>query len=143
MQPERPLLTIAIPTYNRSGCLAQLLDGLTPQLEGETRVELLICDNASPDDTSSVAASFRERGLALIYSRNETNIGSDANFIRCYEMAHGEYVWIFEMTTSLLPADCKRSLVALKRVNLTFCTCGRKGLAGDTTACRLRRFRTG
>ncbi len=36
MQPETPLLTIAIPTYVRSGCLAQLLETLAPQLEGET-----------------------------------------------------------------------------------------------------------
>ncbi len=114
MQPERPLLTIAIPTFNRSGCLEQLLDALMPQLEGETRVELIISDNASPDDTPSVVASFRERGLELIHSRNETNIGSDANFIRCYEMARGEYVWIFGDDDVIAPGGLKEVLCLLE-----------------------------
>ena len=87
MQPDRPLLTIAIPTYNRSACLAQLLEALAPQLMGESRVELIVSDNASPDDTSAVVAAFRDKGFALNYSRNETNIGADANFIKCFELA--------------------------------------------------------
>ena len=110
MQPERPLLSIAIPTYNRSGCLTQLLEILAPQLAGETRVELLISDNASPDDTPDVVSTFRKRGLALTYSRNETNIGADANFIRCYEMAGGEYVWIFGDDDIIVPGGLKEVL---------------------------------
>jgi abequosyltransferase len=114
MQPERPLLTIAVPTYNRSTCLAQLLEILAPQLAGETRVELLISDNASPDDTPDVVAAFREKGLALTYSRNETNIGADANFIRCYEMARGEYVWIFGDDDIIVPGGLQEVLGRLE-----------------------------
>ena len=39
MQHDRPLLTIAIPTYNRHECLAQLLEVLAPQLDKEILVE--------------------------------------------------------------------------------------------------------
>jgi abequosyltransferase len=130
MQPERPLLTIAIPTYNRSGCLAQLLETLAPQLEGETRVELLISDNASPDDTPSVVASFRERGLALIHSRNETNIGADANFIRCYEMAHGEYVWIFGDDDIIVPGGLQEVLGRLETREFDLLYVRAKGFSG-------------
>jgi abequosyltransferase len=114
MQPERPLLTIAIPTYNRSGCLAHLLRILAPQLAGETRVELLISDNATPDDTPDVVAAFLEKGVALTYSRNETNIGADANFIRCYELARGEYVWIFGDDDIIVPGGLKEILRSLE-----------------------------
>ena len=86
LSSERPLLTIAIPTYNRSESLALLLEILAPQLDGESRVELVISDNASSDDTSAVVASFQNRGLKLIYSRNETNLGADANFVRCLDI---------------------------------------------------------
>ena len=103
----RPLLTIAIPTYNRSGFLAQLLEILAPQLAGESRVELIISDNASPDDTPEVVASFREKGLALIYRRNETNIGPDANFLQCFEQARGEYLWLFGDDDIILPGGIR------------------------------------
>jgi abequosyltransferase len=94
MPPERPLLTIAIPTYNRSEYLAQLLTALAPQLAREPRVELLISDNASPDNTPDLINSFRAKGLSCRYIRNETNIGSDANFLQCFKEAAGKYVWL-------------------------------------------------
>lgn len=130
MQPERPLLTIAIPTYNRSGCLAQLLEFLAPQLAGETRVELLISDNASPDDTPEVVASFQARGTELTYSRNETNIGSDANFIRCYEMARGEYVWIFGDDDIIVPGGLQEVLSRLETGDFELLFVRTKGFSG-------------
>lgn len=114
MQPEQPLLTLAIPTYNRSGCLAKLLEVLEPQLAQEARVELLISDNCSPDETPSIVKSFQDRGLSITYSRNQTNIGADANFVRCYEMAHGEYVWIFGDDDIIVPGGLQEVLGRLE-----------------------------
>jgi abequosyltransferase len=114
MQLDRPLLTIAIPTYNRSACLVQLLEVLEPQLTGESRVEVIISDNASPDDTPAVVDRFMQRGVRLAYQRNETNIGADANFIRCYELAQGEYVWIFGDDDIILPGALKEVLRRLE-----------------------------
>src|ERR1700741_4037653 len=94
MQSDNPLLTIAIPTYYRGRFLNQLLEILAPQLKGESRVELIISDNSSQDETPAVVDSFKKTGLSVTYKRNETNIGADANFLQCYQMASGEYVWI-------------------------------------------------
>jgi glycosyltransferase involved in cell wall biosynthesis len=70
----------------------------------------MIFDNASPDDTAVVVETFRRRGLALKYCRNETNVGADGNFIRCYEAARGEYVWIFGDDDIPLPGALKAVL---------------------------------
>ena len=113
MQCDRPLLTIAIPTYNRSGCLAELLTMLAPQLAGETRVELVISDNASFDDTPTVIKSFRENGLDLTYNRNEDNIGPDGNFLKCFREARGKYVWLFGDDDFILPGSLKTVLGVL------------------------------
>ena len=113
MQPERPLLTIAIPTYNRGACLADLLDVLAPQLVGEARVELLISDNASPDETPRVIESFRKKGIAVTNNRNEVNIGADANFHRCLEMAKGEYVWLVGDDDIIVPGGLEQVLARL------------------------------
>jgi abequosyltransferase len=95
MQPERPLLTIAIPTYNRARYLDGLLATLMEQMLGETGVELLVSDNASSDDTGALVASYQGRGLGIRYIRNANNLGPDRNILQCYEQASGKYVWIF------------------------------------------------
>lgn len=103
MQPDRPLLTVAVPTFNRSVFLAELLRSVVPQVENEPAVEVLISDNASPDDTAAVAKRFCPEGPRFRIVRNAVNIGADANFIQCFEMARGEYVWICGDDDIVLP----------------------------------------
>lgn len=130
MKPDRPLLTIAIPTYSRSAYLAELLQSLMPQLAGEPRVELLISDNASPDDTPKVIADFRDKGLVLTHIRNETNVGSDENFIRCYELAHGEYVWIFGDDDIVVPGGLREVVRCLETRKFDLLYIHSKGFRG-------------
>ena len=63
MRPDsvRPLLTIAIPTYNRADHLAGLLAVLEPQLAALPQIELLISDNASSDATPEVIAALQRK----------------------------------------------------------------------------------
>jgi len=111
----KPLLTIAIPTYNRSACLRELLSALFDQLIAEPRVELIVSDNASPDDTPLVVKEFAKCGLQLRYLRNETNIGSDANFLQCFEQAHGKYVWILSDDDVLATDAIPKIMMYLER----------------------------
>jgi glycosyltransferase involved in cell wall biosynthesis len=113
LQPSeitKPLLTIAIPTYNRAGCLKELLSVLADQLKDERRVELIISDNASPDETPSVAQDFAARGLRIRYIRNPQNIGADANFLQCFEQARGKYVWLFSDDDLIVPGGLAKIL---------------------------------
>ena len=98
-----PLLTLAIPTHNRAGCLQELLFSLAEQFNDEPRVELIISDNASTDETPTVVTGFAERGLRVRYIRNAENIGADANFLQCFEQAKGKYVWLFSDDDLLVP----------------------------------------
>jgi abequosyltransferase len=111
-QPEvnKPLLTIAIPTYNRAWCLRELLPVLEGQLKNESRVELIISDNASPDETPSVVQEFGNRGLRVKYIRNPENIGPDGNFLQCFEQARGKYVWLFSDDDLIVPGGLAKIL---------------------------------
>jgi len=111
----RPLLTLAIPTYNRARYLRELLSVLFDQLVAEPRVELIISDNASPDETPEVVKEFQKRGLNLRNIRNETNIGADANFLQCFEQARGKYFWLFGDDDILVPGGVARILELLDR----------------------------
>lgn len=108
MPNEQPLLTIAIPTYNRAPYLERLLSSLQPQLAHELSVELIISDNASSDNTSNLVNHFLDRGLTLKYIHNQTNIGADANIIQCFTVARGKYVWVFGDDDILVPNGLSR-----------------------------------
>ena len=95
-RPGQPLLSVTIPTYNREGYLAELLETLLPQFAGlaEDEAEVVISDNASEDGTRELVERFQARGLPCRYVRNAVNKGSDANFLQCMELARGQYCWV-------------------------------------------------
>jgi abequosyltransferase len=111
----RPLLTIAIPTYNRSEFLRQLLGSLLEQVRNQNRVELLISDNASTDGTEELVGEMQHDGTRLIYLRNSQNIGPDANFLQCFESASGKYVWIIGDDDLVLPGAVDHVVEHLSR----------------------------
>ena len=113
--PSVPLLTIAIPTYNRATNLELLLSGLAPQLSALPQVELLISDNASPDSTEDLMRRLLNEGLPCRYIRNSSNIGSDLNFLQCYREASGKYVWIFSDDDYIFPDAVARVVSLLEQ----------------------------
>jgi abequosyltransferase len=92
-----PLLTIAIPTYNRAGYLAQNLAQLRDEMRDVPpgRVEILVSDNCSPDATPQVVRDIVRDGLPVRYVRNAENLGWGRNFAQCFDLARGRYVLLF------------------------------------------------
>ena len=94
MQTQK-ILTIAIPTYNRAPFLQQNIASLLPQIKGiEDKIELLISDNCSTDNTKQVVEEFIAQGAPITYSCNEDNLGMDGNFVACFKKATSKYVWL-------------------------------------------------
>jgi len=93
-QPASPLLTIAIPTWNRATYLERNLAQLRSEMQGVSlsAVEVLVSDNCSPDATPSVVAKATQCGLPMRYVRNAENIGWGRNFAQCFDLARGKYV---------------------------------------------------
>lgn len=92
---KKPLLTIAIPTYNRSSCLARLLDSIIQQDNYcPDELEVIICDNASADETETIAKSGLDKIKNSTYHLNEENLGMDGNFKKCFELSNGKYLWM-------------------------------------------------
>ena len=91
-----PLLTIAIPTWNRAPFLDQLLQVLQEQRAElpPQAIELLVCDNHAEDDTPQVVAARQRPGLPIRHVRHAENLGSDRNVAACHNLARGRYVWI-------------------------------------------------
>jgi glycosyltransferase involved in cell wall biosynthesis len=92
-----PLLSICIPTYNRSGYLKRALESLRIQLADspslQELVEVVVSDNCSTDDTGIAAESFRQHFKHFNYVRNEKNVGFDLNILNVVKSASGTYCW--------------------------------------------------
>lgn len=84
------LLTIAIPTYNRANYLPRAIRSILEQYD--ERVQVLISDNASTDNTQEVVKSICNEYPQIKYIRNSENIGPDRNFVNCYLHADGRFV---------------------------------------------------
>lgn len=76
----KPLLSICIPTYNRSEYLRKSVESIICQPEFESgEVEIIISDNASNDDTESLGRDFSSKYSNILYYKNAENI-VDKNF---------------------------------------------------------------
>jgi glycosyltransferase involved in cell wall biosynthesis len=137
----RPLLTIAIPTYNRSAFLRQLLDSLAEQVRNDPRVELVVSDNASTDETASLIEERQRLGVRLTYLRNAQNLGPDANFLQCFESASGKYVWIIGDDDLVLPGAVEHVLEYLCRDEYDLAYVSQAGFAEQAAA--KKRFISG
>ena len=92
----RPKLTIAIPSFNRSSHLRRLLASVAENIEfaqAKDVVDVLVCDNHSADDTPATVEEFSDR-LSITYIRNDRNIGSTNNIIKCFAKSKADYTWV-------------------------------------------------
>ncbi len=86
------LLSICIPTFNRSDFLDKCLNTLLPQItQFGKQIEVIVIDNASVDDTKSVVGKYLRIYSFLAYHRNDSNIGYTGNQFKCYELSNGYY----------------------------------------------------
>lgn len=89
MSPTKPRVTIGVPVYNRERFLPVAIDSLLAQTYAD--FELIICDNASTDETPDIAREYARKDPRVRYVRNETNIGLPRNFNRVFSLADAEY----------------------------------------------------
>lgn len=108
-----PRISICIPTFSRSGCLAELLDSIVAQASAE--VEVVVADDASTDDTPAVLERYRDRIPGLKTFRHPVNVGVDRNIAAVTERATGDYVWLMGDDDRLERGGIQRVLAALAR----------------------------
>lgn len=93
LQPN-PILSICISTFNRAKFLDVTLRHLFKLIpENSTDIEIIVCDNASFDNTSEVVKPFLYRD-DFLYSRNKENVGMVGNLYESAILASGEYIWL-------------------------------------------------
>lgn len=93
---KSPLLSLAIPTWNRARYLAIALAQLAREvaLLDSSMIEIIVSDNHSTDDTDALVQQWIEIGLPIRYVKNSKNFGPDINIAQCFNLAKGKFVQI-------------------------------------------------
>jgi glycosyltransferase involved in cell wall biosynthesis len=94
---ENVYLTIAIPTYNRSDSLYNLLQSVLGQVSDCD--EVIVSDDGSSDDTYQKIRDIQRIRIA----RAETNQGMVANWNRCLQTASRDWICIIHDDDELRP----------------------------------------
>jgi len=106
-----PLVTIAIPTYNRAnGYLRNAIECALKQTY--QNIEVVVSDNCSSDNTGEIVKGYADPRIR--YFRQEANIGANNNFNYCLDKAHGSYFLLFhddDLIDSDFVETCIKSLV--------------------------------
>jgi len=87
------LLSICIPTYNRSDKLINLLKELLIQCDGK-QIEIIVSDNASTDGTRNKCLELGKLNPQIHYHTNKFNLGFSENIRRVVSLSKGKYVWV-------------------------------------------------
>lgn len=93
--PSGSVLSIIIPTYNRTNELQILLNNLFAERVGDLvdKVDIVVCDNASTDETQNKIHPFAEQRL-ISYYRHTENIGAVPQLFVGPTRARAPYCWV-------------------------------------------------
>ncbi len=90
---ESSLISICIPTYNRSSSLKIILPELISIVD-KYNFQILIVDNASSDATKEVVDDFKKIYNEITYYRQDENVGADKNFETALCLSKSKYAWL-------------------------------------------------
>lgn len=103
---KQPLVSIIIPCYNHENFLDDCLNSILAQTY--QNIELLICDDCSPDNSYEKILSYKEklekRFDNVVILKNDVNCGVTKNINRMLKMAKGDFVKTIASDDCMMPA---------------------------------------
>lgn len=122
------LLTICVPTYNRSFFLKGLIENILSEIDesgyGED-IQIVIVDGNSKDNTTEIVEQFKIR-RNIKYYRREKKEGIDKDILKCVELSDGKYCWLFSDDDRLTTGAVSYLINKLRREDdVTGCFCNR------------------
>jgi dolichol-phosphate mannosyltransferase len=128
------ILTIVIPTYNERDnilLLLEQLDGLLVAMAGA--YEIIVVDDASPDNTADVVEQWRQQHAAVKLVRRQGKAGLSAALAAGFDSAHGKYLLAMDADLQHDPAILQHMLALAEKDSLDLVVATRYAMGGSTT----------
>ena len=107
------LITIAIPTFNRARVLGHAIESALKQTH--IAIEVIVCDNASTDDTEALLNRFNDPRLRVV--RQTQNVGLLGNWNACLALVRGEYFLMLSDDDRLVPTAVSDLLASMRKMH--------------------------
>ena len=108
------MISICIPTFNRSSYLKRLLDNIL--LQNIPSLEVIIVNDGSSDDTIAVIESFRDYLNLIIYTQN--NQGRANALKKAINLSTNEYLIFMDDEDYFIEGALKEVMKDLKLLSL-------------------------
>lgn len=106
------LLSICIPTYNYGEFIGQTLSCLQEQIN--EKVEIIVGDSNSTDNTESVVRKFISKNNNIKYFNFNRKSGIDIDLAKTIDKASGEYCWLLSSDDLIVKNGVKTILDEIK-----------------------------
>lgn len=103
-----------MPAYNSGRFIEQSIRSVLSQTY--TNWELLIVDDCSIDDTTSIVASFED--MRIHYQRNEHNMGAALSRNKAIQAAKGKYIAFLDADDKWLPTKLEKQVEFMQQNNI-------------------------
>jgi glycosyltransferase involved in cell wall biosynthesis len=114
---QPPILTLFVPTYNRTPEMIATVDSLAGQLvDGlESKVEILISDNASGPEGQAAIRALAKKHACVSYMFNAADQGGYFQVFSACWRSRGRWTWTFGSDDLLLPGGIGHIVSLLER----------------------------
>lgn len=113
-----PLVSVVIPTYNRAARLIRAIK--SAQCQTYTRLEIIVVDDASDDETRRVVAELQDGRLR--YIRHPKNIGGSAARNTGIRAATGDFIAFLDDDDEWEADKTEEQLRMLRQYDVVVCT---------------------
>ncbi len=132
-----PRVSVCIPTYNSARYLSAAIESVLEQEFHD--YELIICDDASTDETEQLCARYKDRGARYLRFDKRGGVGRAWN--RCLEQARGAYVVLLHADDLLGPTFLQRGVGVLdEREGVGLLHCAVEHIDREDRMLRLQRL---
>ena len=89
---EHPMVSVVMVAYNSAPYIEEAIRGVVGQ-RCPFGVQLVICDDASSDDTPDIVSRWARQFPGIIdFHRNSSNLGVQGNYLKALSLCRGKYI---------------------------------------------------
>lgn len=122
-----PVVSVIIPVYNASHLLRRAIDSALCQ---QVPLEIIVVNDASPEDVDSVMADYRNTP-SVVYLKNPHNMGAAESRNRGVAQARGKYCAFLDADDWWAEGKLARQVALLESSGLVLCATGRELMLPD------------
>jgi len=102
-----PHVTVCVPAFNAERTLRRTLDSILAQ--DYTNFDVLVCDNASTDNTAQIAREYAARGVRYALNPVHTDWG-ESNWNHALSLAEGPLIALYHADDLYIPTMVRRQV---------------------------------